>query len=439
MSIDRLKSAGADVLLWAKTNEVESQALDQLRNIAVLPWVFHHVAAMADCHLGKGATVGAVIAMKNAVSPSAVGVDLNCGMAAIQTNLKAHQLPTNLKKIRLDIESTIPVGFHEHRDPVWHRWEDTKRIGEKLFGNFASLTTEVADLASKAQRQAGTLGSGNHFIELCLDTAHGVWLMLHSGSRNIGKVLAEIHIAKAMKLTHNQALPDKDLAVFLAGTPEMARYLHDLDWASDYARLNRRIMLRLYSEILARHLPAFKVEKEIYADHNYVAEEVHYGEKVFVTRKGAIRAGLGDLGIIPGSMGAKSFIVSGLGNPESFESASHGAGRKMSRSAAAKRFTARDVEEQTKGVECRKDLGVVDEIPGAYKSIEKVMAHQQDLVKIEYELKQVLCVKGGKDNEKRRKAEHKAAAAAGQVDPVEKEYDDRRNRKIMRTLKRGGM
>jgi tRNA-splicing ligase RtcB len=437
MALDYVKGKVVDIALWAKVNEVESQALDQLRHIASLPRVFHHVAVMPDVHLGKGATVGSVVAMKDAVSPSAVGVDIGCGMAALRTNLRAHQLPNNLKKIRLDMESTIPVGFHEHKEPVWHRWEDTKRLGEKLFGNFKGLTPEVADLASKAQRQTGTLGSGNHFIELCLDTSQGVWLMLHSGSRNIGKELAEIHIERAMGLDHNQSLEDKELAFFLAGTPEMAAYRNDLFWAQDYAKLNRMVMLRLYVETLGRHLPNFEMQQEVYCHHNYVAEEVHYGEQVLVTRKGAIRAGKGDWGIIPGSMGAKSFIVTGLGNPESYESASHGAGRRMSRSRAIKMFTAKDVEEQTKGVECRKDNGVVDEIPGSYKDIEKVMSNQQDLVKIEYELKQILCVKGGKDDEKRKKAERRDAAAAGQIDPIEKEYDARRERKIMRTMKRG--
>jgi tRNA-splicing ligase RtcB len=239
----------------------------------------------------------------------------------------------------------------------------------------------VRALASKAARQLGSLGGGNHFIELCLDTEDRVWLMLHSGSRNIGQELAEIHMAKARALAHNAALGgrDRDLAVFLAGTPEMDAYRRDLYWAQEYARLNRALMLALYQRVL---------------HHNYVAEEMHFGESLFVTRKGAIRAGRGDLGIIPGSMGTKSYIVRGLGNPESFESASHGAGRRLCRGKAKAKFTIEDLCEQTAGVECRKDAGVLDEIPGAYKSIDKVMQNQQDLVEIVAELKQVLCVKG---------------------------------------------
>ena len=363
-----------------------------------------------------------------------IAVTGNCGMAALETDLRAHQLPTNLKRLRLDVESTIPVGFHEHTDPVWHRWEETKRVAEKLLANFKDLTPEVQDLAGKAQRQMGSLGSGNHFIELCLDTEQHVWLMLHSGSRNIGKELAEIHIDRAMALTHNETLPDRSLAVFLAGTPEMAAYRRDLYWAQDYARVNRMIMLRLYLETLSKHLPKFNILREVHCHHNYVAEETHYGEHVFVTRKGAIRAGVGEMGIIPGAMGAKSFIVSGLGNPKSFESASHGAGRRMSRNAALKRFTVRDMEESPKGVECRKDKGVIDGIKGSYKDIERVMEYQRDLVKVEAELHAVMCVKGGKDNEKRKRAERRDALPG---DPVEREYDARRDRKIQRTLKRG--
>jgi tRNA-splicing ligase RtcB len=435
MAIDYLNGGTVPVAMWCPINETESGAMDQLKKVASLPRVFHHVAAMADTHVGHGATVGSVIAMKDAVIPSAVGVDIGCGMAAMRTSLFAHRLPTNLKKLRLDMEATIPVGFHEHKDPIWHRWEETKRVGEKLFGSFGTLTPEVQGLAAKAQRQTGSLGSGNHFIELCLDTNQAVWLMLHSGSRNIGKELADVHIDRAVALAHNLTLEDPLLASFLSGTPEMDAYRRDLYWAQDYARLNRMVMLNLYLETLTRHLPKFEILDTVMCHHNYVAEEVHYGEQVFVTRKGAIRAGLGDRGIIPGSMGAKSFIVSGLGNPESFESASHGAGRRMSRARAKKTFTTLQLEAQTKGVECRKDSGVLDEAPGSYKDIEKVMANQQDLVKIDFELKQVLCVKGGKDNEKLTKAQRRDAAVVS-GDPVEKEYDARRERKIIRNLKR---
>ena len=395
MSLSRLKSENVSVHLWTPISEVESAALDQLRNIASLPWCFHHVAAMPDVHLGKGATVGSVVAMKGAVSPAAVGVDIGCGMAAVQTSLVASDLPDSLGRIRSAIEAAIPVGFSEHERPAWKSAsEPVKREIEALVGEFADLTPEVKDLDGKAARQIGTLGGGNHFIELCLDTQQRVWLMLHSGSRNIGKSLAEVHIARARKLAHTRALPDPDLAVFLAGTPEMQAYRRDLFWAQRYARLNRAVMLERYIDVLRGFFPDVKCQEPVSCHHNYVAEEVHYGEEVLVTRKGAIHAGAGVLGIIPGSMGARSFIVRGLGNPESFQSASHGAGRKMSRNAAKKRFNLRDLEAQTAGVECRKDHGVLDEIPGAYKDIARVMENQRDLVEIVAELRQVLCVKG---------------------------------------------
>jgi tRNA-splicing ligase RtcB len=240
----------------------------------------------------------------------------------------------------------------------------------------------------------GTLGGGNHFFELCLDTEERVWIMLHSGSRNIGKELAEIHMARAKKLAHNRDLPDPDLAVFLAGTDEMRDYRRDLFWAQRYARANRETMLDLAVRALRRHFPQLATEEAIYCHHNYVAEEEHYGQEVLVTRKGAIRAGRGELGIIPGSMGTRSYVVRGLGNPESFLSASHGAGRRMSRGEAKRRFKVKDLIAQTQGIECRKDAGVLDEIPAAYKPIERVMEDQKDLVEIVAELRQVLCVKG---------------------------------------------
>src|SRR5262249_33075015 len=252
------------------------------------------------------------------------------------------------------------------------------------------LTPEVQRNATKAARQLGTLGGGNHFIELCLDTVGRVWLMLHSGSRNVGKELAEIHMARARRLEHNQALRDRDLAVFLAGTPEMDAYRRDLYWAQEYARVNRAIMLALYQDVLRGFWPGIAFEDAVYCHHNYVAEETHFGELLFVTRKGAIRAGVGEMGIIPGSMGTKSYIVRGRGNPQAFESASHGAGRRMSRGKAKAKFTVEDLRAQTAGVECRKDAGVLDEIPGAYKKIDDVMAAQEDLVEIVAELKQVL-------------------------------------------------
>jgi tRNA-splicing ligase RtcB len=393
--ISQIKGDNVPIKLWAPLEEVESAALDQLRNIARLPWVVHHVAAMPDVHLGKGATVGSVVAMRAAIAPAAVGVDIGCGMAAVKTSLSAKTLPDNLKKLRHALEAAIPLGPNQHEEPVWAQLgESLRRKGQDLMGRFGDLSDDVRDLSGRATRQLGTLGGGNHFIELCLDTEDSVWLMLHSGSRNIGKSLAEIHMAKAKKLEHNQALRDRDLSVFLAGTPEMETYRHDLFWAQEYAAMNRAIMLALYQRILVGYWPGLTFGEAVFCHHNYVAEEVHFGEELLVTRKGAIRAGAGEMGIIPGSMGTKSYIVRGLGNPESFESASHGAGSRMSRGKAKARFSVADLQAQTAGVECRKDAGVLDEIPGAYKDIDKVMENQRDLVEIVAELKQVLCVKG---------------------------------------------
>jgi len=388
MSISELKGKTVPIRLWTTVEEVESGALDQLRNVAALPWVFKHVAVMPDVHYGKGATVGSVIAMKNAVAPAAVGVDIGCGMAAVETTLTASDLPDSLALLRHRIEQAIPVGFAGH-DSVCKYAEK-----QRLWKEFHHLTDKVQDLLGKARKQMGTLGGGNHFIELCLDDAQRVWLMLHSGSRNIGKTLAEIHIGRAKKLAHNAKLPDRDLAVFLAGTPEMDEYRRDLFWAQRYARANRKVMLRLYQDVVAKLFPQARFAEPITCHHNYVAEEVHFGEEVLVTRKGAISARAGEMGIIPGSMGTRSYIVRGLGNPESFHSASHGAGRRMSRGAAKRHFSVDDLRAQTSGVECRKDHAVLDEIPGAYKDIEQVMKNQSDLVEVVAELKQVLCVKG---------------------------------------------
>jgi tRNA-splicing ligase RtcB (3'-phosphate/5'-hydroxy nucleic acid ligase) len=391
-----VRGATVPVKIWAPLEEVESQAITQLKNIASLPWVVHHVAAMPDVHLGKGATVGSVVAMRDAVAPAAVGVDIGCGMAAVRTSLTAERLPDHLKAIRRGIEQAIPVGHESHDRPAVDALhdDDLKTKVKALWKRFPELTPAVQSLERRAREQVGTLGGGNHFIELCLDTNGGVWLMLHSGSRNIGKSLAEVHIGRARKLTHNQALPDRDLAVFLAGTTEMDEYRRDLYWAQEYAWLNRRVMLALYQDVLRRFFPDVLFGEAVVCHHNYVAEERHFGERLFVTRKGAIRAGRDELGIIPGSMGTKSYIVRGLGSAEAFESASHGAGRRMSRGEAKRRFSLADLRAQTEGVECRKDTGVLDEIPQAYKDIDRVMQNQADLVEVVAELKQVLCVKG---------------------------------------------
>lgn len=388
MAISELKTSNVPIKLWTPLNEVEASALEQLKNVAALPWAFKHIAVMPDVHYGLGCTVGSVIALKDAVSPAACGVDIGCGVSAVKTSISANDLPDSLKKLRHSIERGIPVGFNWHKSPV-------KRVERlNIWDRFKHLDKKVQKLRGKAMSQCGTLGGGNHFVELCLDTANNVWLMLHSGSRNIGKTLADIHIKIAKKLAHNSDLPDPDLAVFLAGTPEMNAYRRDLYWAQEYALENRKTMMAIYQNQMERTFPQITFEKPIQCHHNYVSEEYHYGEEVFVTRKGAIRARKGELGIIPGSMGTGSYIVSGLGNPESFESASHGAGRRMSRGAAKRQFTVEDLREQTKGVECRKDRGVLDEIPQAYKCLQVVMNNQKDLVEIVTKLTQVMCIKG---------------------------------------------
>ena len=381
------------VKIWAELGEVEGQALDQLSNTANLPFVFKHVAAMPDVHLGRGATVGSVIATKGAICPAAVGVDIGCGMMAVKTPLSADRVLEKLPEIRHSIERSIPLGTNSNKKVAgtvraWKGWK-----------NWDELSYTDKSLRERALSQLGSLGGGNHFIEICLDKARNVWVMLHSGSRNVGKTLADRHIneAKYMMEQLKIHLPDKDLAYFTDDSPQFKAYLHDLMWAQQYAFQNRiEMMSRVLKdlsyavndrEIIPRLL-------EVNCHHNYVAVEEHFGESVYVTRKGAVRARQGDMGIIPGSMGARSFIVRGLGNPDSFHSCSHGAGRKMSRTEAKKRFTVEDLRKQTEGVECRKDQGVVDEIPGAYKDIDKVMADQTDLVEIVAELKQVMCIKG---------------------------------------------
>jgi tRNA-splicing ligase RtcB (3'-phosphate/5'-hydroxy nucleic acid ligase) len=383
------------IRLWSPVHEVESDAIRQLKAVASLPWVAHHVAVMPDVHVGKGATVGSVIALRGAVAPAAVGVDIGCGMAAMKTNLVADDLPDSLHRLRLAIEESVPVGRESHRSPAWTCASDGLNTRARaLMDRFVELDDGVKRLVGSASLQLGTLGGGNHFIEVCLDTEGAVWVMLHSGSRRIGAALAELHMERAQELSHNRKLLDPDLAVFLAGTPLFDAYRRDLFWAQEYAALNRAVMLERLTRVLRDLFPRVTFESPVACHHNYVAEEMHFGEELLITRKGAIRAGHGELGIIPGSMGAKSFIVRGKGNPLSFESASHGAGRRMSRSRAKKSFSLADLARQTQGVECRKDAGVLDEAPRAYKNIERVMEQQADLVEIVAELKQVLCVKG---------------------------------------------
>jgi tRNA-splicing ligase RtcB len=380
---------------WAPADEIEGDAIRQLKAVASLPWVAHHVAVMPDVHLGKGATVGSVVALRGAVAPAAVGVDIGCGMAAVKTSLSAGDLPDDLRPLRLAIEEQVPVGRAQYDAPAWASASDeVKERSAALLHRFGDLAPAVRGLGDRASRQVGTLGGGNHFIEVCLDAQNAVWVMLHSGSRHIGAALAEHHMSAARRLFHNKDLPDPDLAVFLAGSPAFDAYRRDLFWAQEYAALNRALMLERILRIVRKKWPRARFDPAVSCHHNYVAEERHFDEDLLVTRKGAIRAGKGELGIIPGSMGTRSYIVRGKGNPLSFESASHGAGRRMSRTQAKASFTVADLERQTKGVECRKDRGVLDEAPKAYKNIDRVMEQQSDLVEIVAELKQVICVKG---------------------------------------------
>lgn len=381
------------------TDEIEPQALQQLINISQLPIIHGHVAAMPDVHLGIGATVGSVIPTKQAIIPAAVGVDIGCGMNALRLSLKASQLPHNLNRIRSAIEAAVPVGFAQHKDG-----EAAKDLLKPLQPRLQKIIQKHPTITSMMRRwqdtwtaQMGSLGSGNHFIELCIDESQDVWVMLHSGSRGIGNNIGKyfIQLARKEMERHQMNLPDRDLAYFREGSQYFDDYVDAVEWAQDYARANRQHMMRLVLQALQQSLPPFTITREaINCHHNYVAREKHFGETVYVTRKGAIRAGEGDLGIIPGSMGARSYIVRGKGNPESFCSCAHGAGRRMSRQQAKKQFSRRDLEEQTKGVECRKDKGVIDEIPAAYKDIDQVMENQSDLVEVVHTLKQVVCVKG---------------------------------------------
>lgn len=398
-----LRGTRAQTLMWANEDEIEQSALRQLRNIADLQWV-HGLRVMPDVHLGKGATVGSVIAMRDAVAPAAVGVDIGCGMESVKTGLTASDLPDDLRSLRSRIERAVPVGFNAHKNAVnvtalhaGSHGQSARTAGwDRFWRGFGELHPGVSALESKAHKQIGSLGSGNHFIEVCLDQDDAVWILLHSGSRNIGKELAERHMAIARALPHNQSLPDRDLAVFLAGTAEMAAYRRDLTWAQEYAARNRAVMLSLVCRAVREEFADREVrfDDPISCHHNYVAEEVIDGVPMLVTRKGAVRAGAGDLALIPGSMGTRSYVVRGKGNPASFQSASHGAGRRMSRTAAKKQYTVADLVAQTEGVESRKDAGVVDEIPAAYKDIDEVIAAQADLVDVVATLRQVLCVKG---------------------------------------------
>jgi len=395
-----------NVRMWTKGVPVEDEARAQIANLAGLPILGGPVAIMPDVHLGKGATVGSVIATRGAIIPAAVGVDIGCGMVALRTSLTAADLPDSLSPIRAQIERDVPVGFDAHRRPVVdeRRGDDAERLRARM----AALRDRYESLAvvrmlgrfdhARVWNQIGTLGGGNHFIELCLDEAQRVWVMLHSGSRNVGNRIGAVAIAEARRIAEREDrhLPDRDLAWLTEGSAEFDRYVAGLRWAQDYAALNRDVMLHLVLRALARFFPQDIAVREsaVNCHHNYADVEEHFGRPLWITRKGAVSAREGELGIIPGSMGTRSFIVRGRGNPASYHSCSHGAGRAMSRNEARRRYTRADLAAQTSGVECRKDAAVVDELPAAYKDVDAVMAAQSDLVDVVHTLKQVLCVKG---------------------------------------------
>ena len=397
-----LSTSRVPVKIW--TDDVDPKALDQLLNTANLPIVGPHIAAMPDVHVGIGATVGSVIPTQAAIIPAAVGVDIGCGMNAVRLSLNARDLPDNLKAIRTAIEKSVPVGFNQHEFSKIKGAaieKSARQLSPRLDGIMAKHTG-LTKMTKNWQRhwlcQVGTLGGGNHFIEICLDEAEQVWIMLHSGSRGTGNIIGRyfINAAQADMRRHQTALPsDRDLCYFSEGSELFDDYVEAMYWAQDYALVNRTVMMDAVLAAIRPHVPSFSITSEaINCHHNYVSEESHFGQDLFITRKGAISAQAGQLGIIPGSMGAKSFIVRGLGNAQSFCSCSHGAGRKLSRTAAKNKFTSHDLAEQTAGIECRKDDAVIDEIPAAYKNIDVVMANQTDLVEIVHTLRQVVCVKG---------------------------------------------
>ncbi len=397
---------GVPVKAWVRGVPLEEQAKQQLLNVAQLPFVFNWVAAMPDVHWGIGATVGSVIPTKGAIIPAAVGVDIGCGMMAVQTDLNARDLPDNLHAMRTAIEQAVPHGRTQHggKGDVGAWQAIPVRNLEAWGANLKDRYEEILQKHPKLDRgnhanHLGTLGTGNHFIEVCLDEAEIVWFMLHSGSRGVGNRMGSyfIELAKKDMQKFYLNLPDKDLAYFPEHTEHFGDYVEAVEWAQDFARTNRDLMMQQIIDAVREsgEVRPFKAHVQaINCHHNYVARERHYGQNVLVTRKGAVRAQVGDMGIIPGSMGTKSYIVRGKGNPESFMSCSHGAGRAMSRGEAKRRFTLEDHRRMTEGVECRKDADVIDETPAAYKSIDAVMAAQTDLVEVVHTLRQVVCVKG---------------------------------------------
>ncbi|CAM4113812.1 RtcB family protein [Psychrobacter arenosus] len=402
-----MQSGGVPIRLWTDGVPVEEQAREQLIKTSQMPFIYKWMAVMPDVHLGMGATIGSVIPTKEAIIPAAVGVDIGCGMMAVQTTLTANDLPDNLRGLRIELEKAIPHGRSatrgrgSNRDVgAWSNPDGTVKAGwTTLVDDFNYLCQKHPKLKNTNNlNHLGTLGTGNHFVEVCLDETNQVWIMLHSGSRGVGNAIGRYFIELAREDMRKWFinLPDKDLAYFAEGTEHFDDYWFAVGWAQRFAFKNREIMMenaiKALREVIAKPFEA-RV-KAVNCHHNYVEKEEHYGEEVFITRKGAVRARVGEYGIIPGSMGAKSFIVKGKGNEESFCSCSHGAGRVMSRTEAKKQFTIADQITQTEGVECRKDAAVVDEIPAAYKDIDAVMHAQRDLVEVVHTLKQVVCVKG---------------------------------------------
>ncbi|MEM7411039.1 MAG: RtcB family protein [Myxococcota bacterium] len=390
---------GVPIRAWTRGVHFEDAAQRQLLKVARLPFVHSHVAVMPDVHPGVGATVGSVLPTVGAIVPAAVGVDIGCGMVAQRLSLESHRLPDDLRALRSEIEAAVPHGSGRR---AVGEWEDAPRhVGRAWRGLSDGYAQIVRDYPRVAHRrpveQLGTLGGGNHFVEVCLDEEERVWVMLHSGSRGAGNRVGThfTHLARREMERHQIRLPDKNLAYLREGSELFDAYLAALGWAQEYARINRELMLEAVLTVLRQALPPFRTDaRAIDCHHNYVAREHHFGANVYVTRKGAVRAGKGDLGIIPGSMGARSYIVRGKGEPQSFESCSHGAGRVLSRGDARRRFSLADHRRATEGVECRTDRGVLDETPRAYKPIEAVMEAQRDLVEVVHALRQVICVKG---------------------------------------------
>jgi tRNA-splicing ligase RtcB len=392
------------IKMWTHGVPVEAEARQQLSNTAKMPFIYKHIAVMPDVHLGKGSTIGSVIPTLGAVIPAAVGVDIGCGMMAAKTTLTANDLPDNLGRLRSAIEKAIPHGMSakgKGRDKG--AWDTPPRPVDAAWSQLRNEFDRICEKTPKLRntnnyRHLGTLGSGNHFVEICLDEAGFVWLMLHSGSRGVGNAIGShfIELAKEDMRAHMINLPDQDLAYLREGTRHYDDYVEAVGWAQKFARMNREVMMQnLIAAVRSVIAKPFDAHVEaVNCHHNYVQKEMHFGREVLVTRKGAVSARAGELGIIPGSMGAKSYIVRGKGNPESFHSCSHGAGRLMSRHEAKRRFTVEDQVRATRGVECRKDAQVIDEIPMAYKDIDAVMEAQHDLVEVVHTLKQVVCVKG---------------------------------------------